>query len=466
MSIRSWFVVAVALGCIGIGCAQTSFGDDTSSNTSTSADGSAGAACQPCVIDSDCNGGGVCAQLGGDSYCAKTCASSSACASGDTCTSATSISGDQVSVCVDVASTQCGLTNGNTGGGTPNPPANGCPGWASPTTSASCSSCKQGASGCQPNGCYGGWWCNTSTVKCQSAPPQNCGSSVSDAGPPQIYDGGVTGNIGVNGGTESHLYFAVVGDTRPAVEDDTSKYPTAIIDAIYSDISKVSPLPPFVISTGDYQFSNPSGSQAATQIGYYMAARKTYAGMLFPTMGNHECTGATTSNCGSGNTNGITNNYTAFMGQMLSPIQKSLPYYSINVNATDNSWTSKFVFVAGNAWDSAQSSWLSSTLSQKTTYTFVIRHESSTATTAPGVSPSQSIIKQYPLTLEIVGHSHEYNHPSTREVIIGNGGAPIATNQNYGYAIVQQLTNGNIQVDMFDYQTNAKDSSFEFSVSP
>ena len=27
--------------------------------------------------------------------------------------------------------------------------------------------------------------------------------------------------------------------------------------------------------------------------------------------------------------------------------------YVINVNASDNSWTAKFVFVAGNAWDSA-----------------------------------------------------------------------------------------------------------------
>ena len=468
MTIRAW-CVAIVVGSIAVGCAQTQFGDDTSSDAGTRADGSAatGSTCQACVIDSDCNGGGVCAQLGTDSYCAKTCTSSSACGGNETCTSATSISGDQVSVCVDVSSAQCGLPDqppSSVDAGAP--PPSGCPGWASPTTTASCTSCKQGANNCQPNGCYGGWWCNTSTTKCQSAPPQSCGSSASDAGPPQVFDGGVTGNIGVSGGTESRLYFAVVGDTRPAVEDDTSKYPTAIIDKIYSDIAAVSPMPPFVISTGDYQFSNPSGSQAASQISTYMTARKSYPGMLFPAMGNHECTGATASNCGTGNTDGITNNYTAFVNQMLSPIQKTSPYYSIAIAANDNSWTAKLVFVAGNAWDSAQSSWLSTTLAQKTTYTFVVRHESSTATTAPGVSPSESIIKQYPLTLEIVGHSHEYNHPSSREVIIGNGGAPIATNQNYGYAIVQQLTNGNIQVDMYDYQSNTKDSSFEFNVSP
>ena len=31
------------------------------------------------------------------------------------------------------------------------------------------------------------------------------------------------------------------------------------------------------------------------------------------------------------------------MKQLMAPIQKTLPYYVINVNATDNSWTSKFV---------------------------------------------------------------------------------------------------------------------------
>jgi hypothetical protein len=372
---------------------------------------------------------------------------------------------------VDVSNSQCGLNPQqqpppSDDGGT-QPPPSGCPGWADPNTTASCSSCKQGSSGCQSNGCYGGWWCNTSTNKCQAAPPQNCGGGSTDAGPPEVYDGGVTGTIGANGGTESHLYFAVVGDTRPANEDDTSNYPTTVIDTIFADISKVSPMPPFVVSTGDYQFSNPNGSQANAQLSKYVAARGSYTGVQFPAMGNHECTGATASNCGSGNTDGITNNYTAFMNQLLAPIQKTSPYYVINVNASDNSWTAKFVFIAANAWDSTQSSWLSSTLAKTTTYTFIVRHEEASANTAPGVSPSETIMAKYPYTLAIVGHSHEYYHSSgSREVVIGNGGAPLSTSQNYGYALVQQLTNGNIQVDMYDYQSNTKDSKFEFSVTP
>ena len=73
----------------------------------------------------------------------------------------------------------------------------------------------------------------------------------------------------------------------------------------------------------------------------------------------------------------------------------------------------------------------------------------------------------HPYTLAIVGHSHEYHHSKSsnpQEVIIGNGGAPLALNQNYGYGIVAQRTDGSLQVDMFDYQTQQPDTSFRFAV--
>ena len=44
---------------------------------------------------------------------------------------------------------------------------------ASPTTVASCTACLTGSHTCQSNGCYNGYWCNTSTDKC-NAPPANC----------------------------------------------------------------------------------------------------------------------------------------------------------------------------------------------------------------------------------------------------------------------------------------------------
>ncbi len=426
----------------------------------TQPDANAPVACPPCVIDTDCANGGVCAQLGGDSYCAMPCPNGNECTGDDECTTVSTVSGDQSDVCVDPNSTTCGPPTTTPGD------ASTCPGFADPTTTASCKSCGPQKSGCQPNGCYGGWFCNLQSNACQ-APPSNCTTSAEAGPPPQILDGGVVSTVNADGGTESQLYFAVVGDTRPATEDDTAHYPTQIIGTIFSDLAGASPSPPFMISTGDYQFSNPSGTQAAAQLNLYLGARGTYAGVQFPAMGNHECTGATASNCGNGNVDGLTNNFNQFMSLMMSPLGITSPYYLLNVNAPDNSWTAKFVFVAGNAWDDTQSAWFDAALSVTTTYTFVVRHESASANTAPGVTPSEAIMQNHPYTLSIVGHSHEYEHTSSRprEVIIGNGGAPLAGNQDYGYGIVTQRGDGSLQVDMYDYISNQPDLQFRFAVT-
>ena len=417
-------------------------------------------ACVPCVSDNDCNGA-VCAQLGGDSYCAAPCPNGNECTSDQQCMTVSSITGDALSVCVQTASTTCGPNTTDDAGA----PPTSCPGLADPSTTATCTSCTQYNQPCQANGCYGGWWCNTQTNKCQQ-PPATCGSG--DGGTPgPFFDGGVTGNIDGNGGTESLLYFAIVGDTRPATEDDTAHYPSAVIGKIFSDLGALQPVPPFVVSTGDYQFSNPYGNQAQAQLQLYIDARGSYPGIQFPTMGNHECTGGTASNCGKGNQYGLTNNYDAFMSMLLGPLQKTLPYYEIDVAEPNNAWTAKFVFVAANAWDATQASWLDSALAKSTTYTFVVRHEPAAATTAPGVTPSQTIMAKHPYTLAIVGHTHEYHHTSgSREVIIGNGGAPLATTGNYGYGIVLQRSDGSLQVDMYDYQSGAPDTKFRFAVHP
>lgn len=451
------------------------------------ADGGSSAQCQECTTSRDCSSGATCAQFQGDTFCAQPCPNGDECGAGATCASETTYAGDQVSVCVP---------NGNPCGAAPptssGPPAptpgcdagavSTCGSYVGPTASASCTACTTSTSSktCQPNGCYGGWWCNTATSKC-SAPPANCsmpsgscggtGTGAEDGGTgssPIVVDAGgpVTGTIGGSGGTLSRLYFTVVGDTRPANEDDTAGYPTAIIDQIYSDIAALNPQPLFSVSTGDYQFANPSGTQSATQLGLYLAARAKFPGVFFPALGNHECTGATASNCGSGNTNGLTSNYNNFLSMLLGPIQQTSPYYAINVNAADGSWTSKFVFVAANAWDSGQSTWLSGVMAQSTTYTFVIRHESTGTSGPPGVSPSDTIINAHPYTLLIVGHTHTYEHPSTREVLFGNGGAPLTGSNDYGFGLFSQRADGAIVVDAIDYQSGMADAKFHFVVTP
>jgi len=39
-----------------------------------------------------------------------------------------------------------------------------------PSVDAGCRACSRDASDCQANGCYGGYWCDTTSVDCHSAP--------------------------------------------------------------------------------------------------------------------------------------------------------------------------------------------------------------------------------------------------------------------------------------------------------
>jgi hypothetical protein len=303
------------------------------------------------------------------------------------------------------------------------------------------------------------------------------GSGSGSSGPCTTNTGAITGSVGNTGGSVSRLVFAVAGDTRPANEDDPSGYPTTIITQIFQDIQNLSPRPVLVLGTGDYQFSSTgSGNTSEQQVPLYMQARQTYSGAFFPAMGNHECGvsgGFTTSdnnNCGPNNQGGATGNYNAFINDMLQPIgQTTNPYYSINVSASDSSWTAKFVITAANAWDTGQQSWLQTTLAVPTTYTFVVRHEASDATPPlpPGVAGVDAVLAMYPYTLLIVGHTHNYGHykDAPQTVVFGNGGAPLSSG-DYGFGLFAQRCDGAIVADAIDYMSGATDSYFHFVVTP
>jgi hypothetical protein len=268
-----------------------------------------------------------------------------------------------------------------------------------------------------------------------------------------------TGTVtGVTGGVLDTLSFAVVGDTRPPNEDDNAGYPTAVITKIWQDVEAASPRPPFAITTGDYMFASPSGNAQATQLGFYLGARAAFSGVTFAAMGNHECTGATASNCGTGNADGITRNYSTFIDQLLKPLGLSLPYYTANISSTTpGAWTAKIIVIAANAWDTTQSTWLQGELAKPTTYTFVVRHESATTTGVTGVTESEALLANAPYTLKIVGHTHTYQYrQSSREVVVGNGGAPLSGGVNYGYVIAQQREpDGAMVFQSYDYMSNA-----------
>jgi hypothetical protein len=438
-----------------------------SHGTSSTGSGGSSAECPACVTDQDCASGAKCAQFGGDTYCAPDCTMGEACSADRACTPVTGAEGAQISVCVprtDVCGKGAGSTTASSSASTTSGGGETCGSLVGPSVMSCCTSCKPGQS-CQANGCYGGWWCNTDTCKCQAPPaPGSCGgtsttSSSSSGG--GVVDAGPPSNIGPMGGTLDTLSFAIVGDTRPAVIDDTAGYPSAVIQKIWQDVEAHSPRPAFAVTTGDYLFAKSYGSQAGPQIDKYLSARAAFTNIVFPAMGNHECTGATASNCGSGNPDGITNNYTAFLQKMLMPLGQSQPYYTIHINGTNDAWTAKFVFVAANAWNQAQATWLAAELAKPTTYTFVVRHEGTSATTAPGVTPSAQIMAQHPYTLLLAGHTHTFEYfASERQVITGNGGAPLTGSVNYGYVIAQQRADGAIEFTAYDYSTNAAQTKF------
>lgn len=318
---------------------------------------------------------------------------------------------------------------------------------------------------------YAGAACSgTGSASLHGAPTRDASAGPSSSPrPTQPYDGGapIEGTVGPAGGSVSRLYFAVVGDTRPVAIDDVADYPSAVLSKIYTTMDAVVPRPSFAVSTGDYQYTSRSGNAGPPQVGLYLAARAAYRGVLFPAMGNHECTGLTSSNCGAGNTDGITGAYRAYLTKLLAPIGQSVPYYEVDVDSKDGSWTSKLVFIAPNAWSSDQATWFDHAMSRRTTYTFVVRHEGSNATAAPGVTPSEQILAAHPYTLAICGHTHTYDHPKGREVIVGNGGAPlVSSTKGYGFAVLSQQADGSIAVDMIDYASGRADAAFRFALNP
>jgi len=275
------------------------------------------------------------------------------------------------------------------------------------------------------------------------------GGSAGGSGGGSGVGSGSSGSVGPTGGTVDHLYFAVIGDTRPYNIDDTANYPTAIIDNIYKEIQALSPQPQFVVATGDYMYANISAGTAQPQVNDYMAARQAYTGTFFPAMGNHECDGYTADNCTSFTQS---DNIKAFMSSMITPLGLSVPYYEVDINGLKGDFTSKLLVIACNYWNTAQQSWLTSALARPTTYTILARHEDSGATTGPCVNTVETMMKNATYNLSLVGHSHTFSvNASTKEIIVGNGGVQ-QTAVPYGFATFEEL-NGSFQIKQYDQST-------------
>jgi hypothetical protein len=264
----------------------------------------------------------------------------------------------------------------------------------------------------------------------------------------------ITGSVGPTGGTVSRLLFGVSGDARPSMCNETTDYPSSVLASIYSRMAAAGV--EFVVDTGDHQFVCQNGTQAmaTTQMNLYVAATKMLGSKTtFLTLGNHDCVSMTNPNyCGVGGFETV--NFKAFLSA-LSGISAQ-PYYSFDVHTGPD--MARFVIIADNAWSQTQDTWLNQTLSaaQNYKYLFVFRHHPLDNTDMPDFQRITQIIKMYRHTMVFTGHTHEirldtWNDPSGRTVIVGNGGAPLATGFTwYGFALVEELANGNLSVKFVD----------------
>ena len=285
------------------------------------------------------------------------------------------------------------------------------------------------------------------------APPDLFGAPPADMSPVPL-----SGNVGPKGGAVSRFLFAIVGDARPSQCNISTDYPTPVLDSVFTKIKAAGAQ--FAVDTGDHMFVCQNGTQqmATSQMGLFTTAAKNFGRTMFMTLGNHDCVSMNNPNyCAVGGFETV--NFKAFLAA--NAAASAQPYYSFDV--TTQNGVARFVIIADNAWSAAQSTWLNATLTdaeKSAKYIFIIRHHPLDNTDMPDFATITQIIRNYKKTMVITGHSHELrldtvNDVTGRTLIVGNGGAPLALNFKwFGYALVEQLGNGNIQARFYDQATN------------
>jgi hypothetical protein len=255
------------------------------------------------------------------------------------------------------------------------------------------------------------------------------------------------------------LHFGISGDTRPPACEDTANYPTAIINAI-GDAEHAANVQ-FALDLGDHMYvCNHDATVAQDQMNLFLQGVGHFGGTWFMTMGNHECEH---SPCPIGSTDV---NFNTFL-QALAPIS-SKPYYSVDVHTSLG--LARFVFIADNSWDSAQQSWLDQTLSDadtNATYTIICKHHPTGDTSLADNLTILGVIRNHKFSMLLTGHSHEYYHEpradNGRDLVIGNGGAPLIAGGTFnGYGIVEQKSDGSLVFTMYDVATGAQQDQVTF----
>ena len=383
--------------------------------------------CTPCLETSECGPGAACVQYAGNDFCGHLCYAQVHCGPDELCLPTVAEDGTAVSACVPSSGT-CGETG--------------------------CGACDPGSP------------CDPVAGACVS-PDLDGGDDDPDAGEPDVDagstdagrpDAGPPPGIGPDGGEVPRFIFAVLGDTRPPASNDTAHYPTARVTRIFDEIQALNPRPQFVVATGDYMFAAPTGNQGPPQMNLYLGARNHFKGPLFGSLGNHECEGGVAGNCAPAAANN--NNYKAFLDGIIRPLGKTLPYYEVPFQDTNDRWKAKLLIVACNSWNTAQKTWLQTALARRTDYTFVARHEPM-GSTAPCNTDMDALLRasgtRY--TMLLVGHVHNYTHTG-KQLVEGVGGAPLTGSANFGFATVEQRLDGGVRVRQYDSTTSQVVSTY------
>lgn len=255
-------------------------------------------------------------------------------------------------------------------------------------------------------------------------------------------DATAAGPVGPEGGAVARMSFGVFGDVRPPSPNNTAMYPASIVAAVFDGISSTGAQ--FAVASGDYMFAT-NATNAGAQVGMLLAAEARFGGHVFHALGNHECTGASASNCPLGNETALIQVYRA----RLAPAYAA-PYFDWIVR-TDLG-DAHFIATAPNAWSPAQQAWLDRALAISARYTIVIAHEPPGNRQAPGSVAIESAVRARPtgVTLRLYGHTHEYRHVSANAIIAGNAGAPLASaSGEYGFVVVEQRADANLVVTAY-----------------
>jgi hypothetical protein len=182
-SVNASFIARAALVALTFGAVPAACGTDvdlggtsgdaglSTLDSSGSSDANApGGQCAPCFVDTDC-ASGVCAKFADYLFCTMACSTTAPCATDQTCSQLLSPAGATIEACLP-NDTKCAPENGPIGpDGAPlehcNTDLDG------PGVTSTCKACGTDTDDCQPNGCYGGYWCDSDKTDCVM-PPKTC----------------------------------------------------------------------------------------------------------------------------------------------------------------------------------------------------------------------------------------------------------------------------------------------------